>query len=105
MLSDSENHIAASTVSIWELRIKWEKRFSSGERKGKADPKDVLQTLRRLEVPVFDLTADHVATPLHTLAPNKDPFDEQLLIHAQELGMRLLTRDEKLAGHPLVLTP
>lgn len=103
LLSDTANEVAASAVSIWELRIKWEKRFTSGERKGKVDPQVVLQTLRRLGVPVFDLTADHVATVLRTAASNNDPFDEQLLIHAQELGMRLLTRDKKLVDHPFAL--
>ncbi len=29
----------------------------------------------------------------------KIPFDELLLVQAQEEGMRLLTRDAKLAGH------
>lgn len=31
------------------------------------------------------------------------PFDEWLLVQAQEEGMRLLTRDAKLAGHPFAV--
>lgn len=105
LFSDPAHDFAASAVSIWELKIKWEKRFASGERKGAANPLDVLRTLRARNVPVEPLTPDQAAALLQFPAKNNDPFDEQLLIHAQELGMRLLTRDEKLVGHPLVLNP
>jgi PIN domain nuclease of toxin-antitoxin system len=86
------------------LRIKWEKRFVSGERKGDANPQHVLATLRVMSVPIVDLDGDTVAASLSVPIDHSDPFDELLLIHAQQLQMRLLTRDEKLAGHPLALT-
>jgi PIN domain nuclease of toxin-antitoxin system len=35
---------------------------------------------------------------------HKDPFDELLLVQAQEEGMRLLTRDAKLVGHPYAVS-
>jgi PIN domain nuclease of toxin-antitoxin system len=34
-----------------------------------------------------------------------DPFDELLMVQAQVEGMRLLTRDSRLVGHPLAVTP
>jgi PIN domain nuclease of toxin-antitoxin system len=37
--------------------------------------------------------------------PHKDPFDEMLLIHAQQLGARFLTRDRLLVDHPLAISP
>jgi hypothetical protein len=33
--------------------------------------------------------------------PHADPFDELLLVQAQLEGLKLLTRDAKLLGHPL----
>ena len=47
------------------------------------------------------LTAVHAAAELAQPLGHKDPFDEWLLVQAQEEGMRLLTRDAKLTGHPL----
>ena len=34
----------------------------------------------------------------------RDPFDELLLVQAQEEKLRLLTTDRRLIGHPLALT-
>jgi PIN domain nuclease of toxin-antitoxin system len=50
------------------------------------------------------LTAHHAAAHLNFPLKHKDPFDELLLVQAQEEVMRLLTRDSKLAGHPFALT-
>ena len=59
---------------------------------------------RAVDWELLPLTASHAAAKLaHPLA-HKDPFDELLLLQAQEEGMRLLTRDTKLVGHPLAVT-
>lgn len=47
------------------------------------------------------LTARHAAASLSHRLGHKDPFDEMLLIQAQEEGMQLVTRDTKLLTHPL----
>ena len=52
---------------------------------------------------LLPLTARHAAAVLTHPIGHRDPFDEVLLVQAQEEGMRLLTRDEKLAGHPLAV--
>jgi PIN domain nuclease of toxin-antitoxin system len=36
--------------------------------------------------------------------PHKDPFDELLLMQAQEEGLRLLTREARLVAHPLAIS-
>lgn len=38
------------------------------------------------------------------LFAHKDPFDELLLVQAQEEGLKLLTVDRHLVGHPLTVT-
>ena len=100
-LIDPDNDLAFSSISIWELRIKWDRRYVSGERKIDASPNDVLDGLRAVRLTVVDLTADLAATPLRSPIPHSDPFDELLLTIAQETDRRLLTRDKKLRGHPL----
>ena len=49
---------------------------------------------------MLPLTGRHAAAELALPLGHKDPFDELLLVQAQEEGMRLLTRDAKLVGHP-----
>jgi PIN domain nuclease of toxin-antitoxin system len=101
LLSDPATEIFVSSISIWELRIKWEKRFISGARKGEASPKDVLLSLNKMGIPIIDFTGHQAAEPLTHPVGHKDPFDELMLTLAQDLGMKLLTRDKKLKGHPL----
>lgn len=103
LLRDPEVHVAFSAVSIWELRLKWNSNRGSGERKGPASPEVVLAVLKRAGHQELFLTADHAAAELAHPLDHKDPFDELLLVQVQEEGMRLLTRDSKLAGHPLAV--
>ena len=98
-----ENDLGFASISIWELRIKWDKRFVSGARKGEANPLDVLNYLRLVEIPQIDLTPDLAACELKMPVAHNDPFDVLLLTIAQETDRKLLTRDAKLRGHPLAL--
>jgi len=94
-----------SAISLWELRLKWERMTASGVRKGPADPKDIRTGLDILGIGIVALTPDQAAASLQHPTPHRDPFDEILLIQAQELGARLLTRDRLLTGHPWALMP
>lgn len=93
-----------SAVSIWEMRIKWDARYASGERKGPIDPALLLRVLRAGGLAILPLDPHHAATPLAAPLAHKDPFDEILLVQAQEEGLLLLTRDGALAHHPLART-
>ena len=100
IIRSADANLAFSSIAIWELRIKWNKRFVSGERKGEANPLDVLNYLRRIEITSIDLTPELAATKLIAPIGYGDPFDALLLTVAQETDRLLLTRDEKLRGHP-----
>ena len=104
-LIDPANELAVSAVSIWEMRIKWESRFRSGERKGPASPLGLLVALETLGMPIEPLDAVQAGTALNVPTLHSDPFDSLLLTIAQETGRKLLTRDEKLLGHPLAFHP
>jgi len=102
-LISAEHLIAVSAVSIWELRLKWNSFHASGDRKGPASPDAVFRILDGYEVAIEPLTAAQAAAALNPPLDHKDPFDELLMVQAQELGMKLLTRDARLIGHPLAL--
>ena len=92
-----------SAVSVWELRLKWHSFRISGARKGPVDPAAVAAFGTAIGWEPLPLTARHASAGLKYPLAHKDPFDELLLVQAQEEGMRLLTRDDKLAGHPSAL--
>ncbi len=93
--------LVLSAVVVWELRLKWHSLHISGERKGALDPACIIAFAAAMGWELLPLTARHAAAKLTQPLPHKDPFDELLLVQAQEEGMRMLTRDAKLVGHPL----
>ena len=111
-LSDTERRFFAarkaqlfvSAVSIWEMRLKHDARRASGARKSRFNPIDVLTVLEGQDVTLLPMTAVHAARALDPPIDHKDPFDELLLVQAQEEGLRLLTVDRQLVGHPLAVT-
>ncbi len=56
-------------------------------------------------IKVLALEPDDVLIALDPPSPNFDPFDEMLLVHAQRLNARLLTRDDPLDTHPFAYQP
>jgi PIN domain nuclease of toxin-antitoxin system len=102
---EPNSDLAVSSVSIWELRIKWGRRYRSGDRKGPTDPSGLLVALREFGLTVLPLSAEHAAAALAIPLAHGDPFDDLLLTIAQETGRKLLTRDENLRGHPFAFHP
>lgn len=98
-MNEADGPLVLSAVAVWELRLKWHSFHISGERKGPVDPNSVVAFAAMMNWELLPLTARHAAAQLAQPLSHKDPFDELLLIQAQEEGMRLLTRDAKLAGH------
>ena len=103
-LAGDEAELYVSAVSIWEMRLKFNARHPSGDRKSPFDPGDVIATLQSQDVTFLPMTMAHAATALDPPLGHKDPFDELLLVQAQEEGLRLLTADRRLAQHPLAVT-
>jgi PIN domain nuclease of toxin-antitoxin system len=73
---------------------------SGGRRKGPIDPAALVAFATAIDWELLPLTAPHAAAELAQPLGHKDPFDELLLVQAQEEHMRLHTRDAKLIGHP-----
>ncbi len=102
ILTSADTSLIVSAVSIWELRLKWHSFHRSGQRKGPGDPTPVLGALQRMRVTILPLDAETAATPLATPIGHRDPFDDLLLVQAQQSGARLFSRDRVLQAHPLV---
>jgi len=103
-LAAHDARLYVSAVSIWEMRLKYRARHPSGARKSPFDPKDVIGALDGQDIAFLPMTMAHAAQALETPLDHRDPFDELLLVQAQEEGLKLLTADRRLAGHPLAVT-
>ena len=103
-LEEADARVYVSAVSVWELRLKHHARHRSGERKSPYDPGDVIATLQEQNVVFLPMSINHAARELETPIAHKDPFDELLLVQAQEEDLRLLTTDRLLVDHPLAIT-
>ena len=102
-MAGAGTQLVLSAVAVWELRLKWRNLHISGGRKGPIDPAFVVAFAQAIDWELLPLTARHAAAELLQPLGHKDPFDELLLVQAQEEGMRLLTREAKLAGHPFAI--
>ena len=101
---EHEARLHVSAVSVWEMRLKYHARHTSGERKSPFDPNEVVVALEKQEAVFLPLTTGHAARELDTPLSHGDPFDELLLVQAQEEGLKLLTADRWIIGHPLAIT-
>lgn len=103
ILTNQAIQLYVSAVSIWEMRLKFQSRDRSGRRKSFFDPNVVINMLEDQNVIFLPMTPSHAARSLEIPVTHKDPFDELLLVQAQEEGLKLLTIDRHLIGHPLAV--
>ncbi len=102
-MAAADGPLVLSAVAVWELRLKWHSFHISGSPKGPIDPAAVVAFAAAIRWDVLPLTARHAAAELAQPLGHRDPFDELLLVQAQDEGMRLLTRDARLVGHPFAV--
>lgn len=105
ILTNQEVQLHISTASVWEMRLKFQARYRSGKPKSPFDPRDVITKLEDQDMIFLPINVSHAARPLTVPLDHKDPFDELLLVQAQEEGLKLLTTDRRLSKHPLALVP
>ena len=105
VLTNQAIQLYVSAVSIWEIRLKLQARGRSGQSGVPFAPEDVIAVLEEQDVTFLPMTISHAARQLETPIVHRDPFDEMLLIQAQEEGLKLLTVDRRMVDHPLAMTP
>ena len=105
ILTNQAIQLYVSAVSIWEIRLKLQARGRIGEFGVPFEPGEVVAVLEEQDVTFLPMTIGHAARRLETPIPHRDPFDEMLLVQAQEEGLKLLTADRQMADHPLAMKP
>lgn len=90
-----------SVVSLWEVVIK----SRLGMLSLRLDPARWPEAFAAARLPVLPLAAKHVLADIGPSPATKDPFDLVLLGVCAAEGMRLVTRDRSLVGHPLAWRP
>ncbi len=103
LIDDNRRQLSVSIVSLWEVRMKWDTIDRNGVRKGVLNPVAAAEFCDDAKIVIAPLTREMVSSPFLLSTDHADPFDRMLLVHAQHLGARLLTRDRKLLAHPLSL--
>jgi len=106
LLWNRTTELFLSSVALWEIDLKHRAKTATGERRlPLATPiAGVLQYFVRKGTRLLPLEPRHVATELETPLSHNDPFDWMHLKQAQADGLRLLTSDRSIIGHPLAVT-
>ncbi|MFM9977817.1 MAG: type II toxin-antitoxin system VapC family toxin [Sphingomonadaceae bacterium] len=104
VLDEENTELIVPAAGLWELTIKWNVLGRKGERRLNARPEDVYAAVTMAGWDIASLDGRTATTELQIPIAHKDPFDRLLLVQAQQLGIQLLTRDQKLIGHPLVFS-
>ena len=98
--ADPQNQCLLSVASIWEITIK--------VRLGKLDaglkPDKIEVYCDGAAIQILPISLEHAIAQLSPEPPTRDPFDRMLLAQCAVEGMKLVTVDRLLAGHPMVLS-
>ncbi len=86
----------ASIVSVWEIAIK----VRLGKLSLQTPLAAVPESLRTLGLALLPIDEHHVLAEVSPEPATRDPFDRLLLAQCQVEGLRLITADRALAGHP-----
>lgn len=89
LISDIDNIIFVSAVSIWEMSIK------SALNKLKI-PNDLANIANACAFEELNITHTHAQKAGHLPAIHHDPFDRMLIAQAQSEDLHLLTHDQML---------
>lgn len=95
LISNTENELFFSAVSIWEVAIK----HGLGREDFQVNARVLRRALLDQDYIELPLTGNHAAS-IDTLPPiHKDPFDRLLVAQAMAEGISLLTSDVQLARY------
>jgi PIN domain nuclease of toxin-antitoxin system len=92
ILKDPQNSYLVSSVSLWEISIKYSLEKLPLEKKPGLWLREFIQKLGWIPLPILDEHALRVVElPYH----HKDPFDRLLIAQAQKEKLTIMTPDKK----------
>lgn len=97
----TEQPVYVSIATIWEIVIK----VRQNKLLIPAPVADLEGRLLHLGCGIVPITGRHAVADVDPWPDTNDPFDRLLLAVCQIEGLRLVTRDRKLVGHPLAWRP
>jgi PIN domain nuclease of toxin-antitoxin system len=96
LLTDEENELFFSPLSIWEVSIKG----SLGRRDFNFDPSNLRRGLLNNGYTELPVNSDHAIAVQRLPKLHKDPIDRLLIAQATVEGITLLTSDRQVAKYP-----
>jgi PIN domain nuclease of toxin-antitoxin system len=96
LLTDEENELFFSPLSIWEVSIKG----SLGRRDFNLDPSNLRRGLLNNGYTELPVNSDHAIAVQSLPKLHKDPIDRLLIAQATVEGITLLTSDRQVAKYP-----
>ena len=99
ILADAATSVFVSVASLWEMAIK----IRLGKLKIEMPVGDLPAFLEGFGIPLLAIEASHALATAEPEPKTRDPFDRLLLGQCQVEGLKLVTLDRVLAGHPLAL--
>jgi PIN domain nuclease of toxin-antitoxin system len=97
LLAESGQSLFLSAASIWEISIKTE----IGKLHAVLEPKFIEEYCLKAEISMLSISASHASNIVTPQPLTRDPFDRMLLSQCAVEGMKLVTGDRMLVGHPL----
>ena len=100
VLSNNSPELYISAATLWEMAIK--------SRLGKLDLGTTLENLpdaaKHGDIEILPIDEHHALASIEPEPSTRDPFDRLLLAQCLVEGMKLVTIDAALSGHPLSAT-
>ena len=100
LLALEDNTLFGSAASIWEMSIK----LGVGKLELDTSLTEFIAYLTDFNLTWLPVAIQHAANPARPEPFTRDPFDRMLLAQCAVEGMKLVTVDKLLTGHPLVLS-
>lgn len=95
-LTDVQNRIYLSAVSIWEIALKYPRRTKTAPPFSAAA---ATMFAEQLGVSVVNITAEHCARVELLPEVHSDPFDRLLIAQAGIEQLKFMTHDRRLQGY------
>lgn len=96
LLTDPQNELVFSVVSIWEIAIKKSRRHADFV----VDPHIIRRGMLDNGYQELLIQSDHAVAVANLPWLHKDPFDRLLVAQATVEGILLLTSDRQVADYP-----